>query len=96
MGQSFVPPAVPQGRKERDQESNASLQVLRRCRRGLAAKIHILCDGKDNQLTAVLFRAQDHESKHLAAVMSSIQLTGSELGETIVPANVAEDKAYHS
>jgi len=96
MGQSFVPPAVPQGRKKRDQKSNASLQALGRCRGGFATKIHILCDGKGNPLTAVLSPAQDHESKHLEAVMSSIQLTGSEQGEPIVPAKVAGDKGYRS
>lgn len=91
-----MPPAVPQGRKKRDQESNASLQALGRCRGGFATKIHILCDGKGNPLTAVLSPAQDHESKHLEAVMSSIQLTGSEQGEPIVPAKVAGDKGYRS
>jgi len=96
MGQSFVPPAVPKGRKKRDQKSKAGLQALDRCRGGFATKIDILCDGKGNPLTAVLSPAQDHESKHLKAVMSSIQLTGSEQGEPIVTAKVAGDKGYRS
>jgi Transposase and inactivated derivatives len=91
-----VPPAVPQGRKKRDQDSDASLQALGRCRGGFATKIHILCDGQGHPLTAVLSPAQDHESQYLPAVMDGVQLTGSESGEPIAPAKLAGDKGYRA
>lgn len=89
-----MPPAVPQGRKKRGQETSASLQALGRCRGGFGTKIHVLCDGNGQPLTAVLSPAQDHESKYLPAVMDSVQLSESESGEPIVPAKVAGDKGY--
>jgi hypothetical protein len=68
-------------------------QALGRCRGGFATKIYSLGDGKSNSLTAVLSPARDHQSKHLAAVMKSIQLTGLEHGDehsdSIVPAKFA-------
>lgn len=91
-----MPPAVPQGRKKRDQELNASLQALGRCRGGFATKIHILCDGNGHPLTAVLSPAQDHESQYLPAVMDSVKLMGAESGEPIVPAKLAGDKGYRA
>ena len=94
MARLSGPPAVPQGRKKRDQESNASLQALGRCRGGFATKIHFLCDGKGQPLTAVLSPAQDHESRYLPAVMDSIELRGFDSDEQVVPAKLAGDKGY--
>lgn len=91
-----MPPAVPQGRKKRDQDSDASLQALGHCRGGFATKIHILCDGQGHPLTAVLSPAQDHESQYLPAVMDGVQLTGPESGEPIAPAKLAGDKGYRA
>lgn len=91
-GRSSGPPAVPQGRKKRDQESNASLEAIGRCRGGFATKIHIACDGQGHPLTAVLSPAQDHESQYLPAVMDGVQLIGPQPGEPIVPAKLVGDK----
>jgi len=89
-----VPPAVPQGRKKRDPQSNASLQALGRCRGGFGTKIHLLCDGHGHPLTAVLSPAQDHESKYLPGVLESIELSPDGQSEPIVPAKLANDKGY--
>ncbi len=93
---SFVPTAVLQGRKKRDQESNAKFPALGRCRGGFATKVRILCDGKGHPLTDVLSPAQEHESQYLPAVMDSVQLTEPESGEPIVPAKLAGDKGYRA
>lgn len=84
------------GQKKRDQESNASLQALGRCRGGFATKIHFLCDGKGQPLTAVLSPAQDHESQYLTAVLDSAQVTGFNSNGLIVPAKLAGDKGYRA
>lgn len=91
-----MPPAVLQGRKKRDQQSNASLQALGRCRGGFATKVHILCDGKGHPLTAVLSPAQEHEAQYLPALMDGMQMTDPESGEPIVPAKLAGDKGYRA
>lgn len=91
-----MPPAVQQGRKKRDQESNASLQALGRCRGGFATKIHFLCDSKGHPLAAVLSPAHDHESQHLPEVLNSTQVTGFYSAGPIVPAKLAGDKGYRA
>lgn len=85
---------MPQGRKKRGPDSNASTEALGRCRGGFGTKIHFLCDGKGQPLTAVLSPAQDHESKYLEELLESSELTASESEERIVPAKLAGDKGY--
>jgi len=85
---------VPQGRKKRGPDSNASNEALGRCRGGFGTKIHFLCDGKGQPITAVLSPAQDHESKYLPEVMESAGIAGTESSEAIYPAKLAGDKGY--
>lgn len=85
---------MPQGRKKRGSDSNASTEALGRCRGGFGTKIHFLCDGKGQPLTAVLSPAQDHESKYLREVLESANIAGSESSEAIYPAKLAGDKGY--
>ena len=93
---SFGPLAVLRGPKKRDQESNASLQALGRCRGGFATKIHFLCDGKGQPLTAVLSPAQDHESQYLETLIESTELSGFDSDEQVLPAKLAGDKGYRA
>lgn len=72
------------------------MQALGRCRGGFATKIHFLCDGKGQPLTAVLSPAQDHESQYLPAVLDSAEVTGFDSDEVIFPAKLAGDKGYRA
>lgn len=84
------------GPKKRDPKSNASLQALGRCRGGFATKIHFLCDGKGQPLTAVLSPAQDHESQYLEPVIETTELSGFDSNEQVLPAKLAGDKGYRA
>ena len=85
---------MPQGRKKGGSDLNASNEALGRCRGGFGTKIHFLCDGKGQPLTAVLSPAQDHESKYLPEVLESAKISGAESSEVIYPAKLAGDKGY--
>ena len=82
------------GEKRGPGERFASNEALGRSRGGFSTKIHLLCDGRGNPLTATLSPGQAHESRYLDEVLDAETICGDEFTEPIVPVRLAGDKGY--
>lgn len=60
----------------------------------MSTKVHVLCDGRGNPMTAVLSPGQSHESKLLPGVLEAGISELNEEGFEATPAKLAGDKGY--
>src|SRR5579862_4430530 len=97
MAATFEPIDAPRAHKKNPQPpipEEPDDHALGRSRGGYGTKIHLVCDGVGQPITATVSGGQEHESKFFETLLDQVHVAGRVGRPRSKPDSVAGDKAY--